>query len=65
MGRSTLNFVFLLEKKKINGEKNKNPMVGGRERKGKQFAVSEESLAEKGGNRRGAGITFSGEGCFH
>lgn len=63
MGRSTLNFVFLLEKKKKSmGE---NPMVGGRERKGKQFAVSEESLAEKGGNRRGAGITFSGEGCFH
>lgn len=46
------------------GKKNKNPMVGGRERKGKQFAVSEESLAEKGGNRRGAGITFSGKAVF-
>lgn len=39
-------------------------MVGGRERKGKQFAVSKESLAEKGGNRRGAGITFSGKAVF-
>lgn len=47
------------------GKKNKNPMVGGRGEERKIVCgFRTESLAEKGGNVRGAGITFSGKAVF-